>query len=182
MCQSWAHTSCSCVHCPTRRGFSWCYQQFSYWASAKLCIIICTGQYEYMGLTPSWVHKRFTDSKALFACYSNDCYDNLRDMGSLTRTTLDRMMAHLFGQLDVLKLRPSLKLKSMTQATSSRRERKKVCMYISLGWRQRIWQIKGNARNVRKCFWPFQHLNLNLTNYISNWATKFFSVFHPRIC
>ena len=78
--------SCSCVHCPTRRGFSRCYWQFSYQASTKLCIIICTGQYEYMGLTPSRVHERFTNSKALFARYSNDCYDNLRDMGSTCGT------------------------------------------------------------------------------------------------
>ena len=58
------------------------------------------GQYEYMGLTPSRVHKHFTDSKALFAHYSNDCYDNLHDMGS-DGNFLTEHMKHQSREQDV---------------------------------------------------------------------------------
>ena len=40
------------------------------------------GPYEYMHLTPSWVHVRFTDPYGLFATDSDEHYDSLCDMGS----------------------------------------------------------------------------------------------------
>ena len=44
-----------------------------------------------MHLTPSWVHVRFTDPYSLFATDSDEHYDSLCDMGSMSQLGEVRM-------------------------------------------------------------------------------------------